>query len=70
MLTTVSRAKSSMSIHRYRSGAQRETLLNLVNSSMVLPATNVGAVQGIGQRTQEVTGLGCLHLTQLSSIEK
>ena len=78
----------------YVSGAQSETLLNLVNSSMLLLATNVGAekveeskvlmrhrcdavedtnldgaVRGIGKRTKEVTGLGCLHL-RLSLIEK
>ena len=36
-------ARSSMSIHRYCSGAQSETLLNLVNSSMLSLDTNVGA---------------------------
>ena len=36
-------ARSSMSIHRCCSGAQSETLFNLVNSSMLSLATNVGA---------------------------
>ena len=38
-------AKSALN-HRYSSWAQSETLLNLVNSSMLSLATNVGAEEG------------------------